>query len=56
MSTVRLNARRQHGLSTRDAQAQEFVLGRATPASGEAEGGARRFVAGAGKHGTFDAS
>ena len=33
---------------------QEFALGRATLASGEAEGGARRFVAGAGKHGGFE--
>ena len=51
----RLSARRQHGRSTlRDALAQEFALGRATLASGEAEGGARRFVAGAGKHGRFE--
>jgi len=51
----RLSARRQHGAPTlRDALAHEFALGRATLASGEAEGGARRFVAGAGKHGRFD--
>ena len=51
----RLSARRQHGAPTlRDALAQEFALGRDTLASGEAEGGARRFVAGAGKHGRFD--
>jgi len=51
----RLSARRQHGAPTlRDALAQEFALGRATLASGEAEGGARRFVAGAGKHGRFE--
>jgi hypothetical protein len=37
-----------------DALAEEFALGRATLASGEAEGGARRFVAGAGKHGGFE--
>ena len=50
----RLSARRQHGSATlRDALAQEFALGRATLASGEAEGGARRFVEGAGKHGRF---
>jgi len=49
----RLSARRQHGLTLRDALAQEFALGRATLASGEAEGGARRFVEGAGKHGRF---
>ena len=51
----RLSARRQHGAATlRDALAQEFALGRATLASGEAEGGARRFVAGIGKHGRFE--
>ena len=49
----RLSARRQHGLSLRDALAQEFALGLETLASGEAEGGARRFVEGAGKHGRF---
>jgi len=49
----RLSARRQHGLPLRDALAQEFALGRETLASGEAEGGARRFVEGAGKHGRF---
>ena len=47
----RLSARRQHGLAARDALAQEFALGRETLASGEAEGGARRFVAGEGRHG-----
>ena len=50
----RLSARRQAGLAMVDALAQEFALGRATLASGEAEGGARRFVAGAGKHGGFE--
>ena len=55
MRNDRLSARRQHGLAARDALAQEFALGRATIASGEAEGGARRFVAGSGKHGRFDA-
>jgi enoyl-CoA hydratase len=54
MRNDRLSARRQHALSMRDALAQEFALGQATLASGEAEGGARRFVAGAGKHGGFD--
>ncbi len=52
----RLSARRQHGAATlRDALAQEFALGRATLALSEAEGGACRFVAGAGKHGRFEA-
>jgi enoyl-CoA hydratase len=55
MRNDRLSARRQHGLAVRDALAQEFGLGRETIASGEAEGGARRFVAGSGKHGRFDA-
>jgi enoyl-CoA hydratase len=50
----RLSARRQHGLSQREALAQEFRLGRATLASGEAEGGARRFVQGTGRHGRFE--
>jgi len=55
MRNDRLSARRQHGAPTlRDALAQEFALGRATIASGESEGGARRFVAGAGKHGRFE--
>jgi enoyl-CoA hydratase len=54
MRNDRLSARRQHGAPTlRDALAQEFALGRATLASGETESGARRFVAGAGKHGRF---
>ena len=52
----RLSARRQHGLATKEALAQEFALGRATIDSGEAEGGASRFVAGAGKHGRFESS
>ncbi|MGZ5130356.1 MAG: crotonase/enoyl-CoA hydratase family protein [Caldimonas sp.] len=52
----RRSARRQHGLALRDALAQEFALGRDTLASGEAEGGARRFIAGIGKHGGFETS
>jgi enoyl-CoA hydratase len=51
MRNDRLSVRRQHGLTAREALAQEFALGRQTLASGEAEGGARRFVAGAGRHG-----
>ena len=51
MRNDRLSARRQHGLSLRDALAQEFALGRDTLASGEAEAGARRFVSGSGRHG-----
>jgi enoyl-CoA hydratase len=53
MRNDRLSVRRQHELGARAALAQEFALGRATLASGEAEGGARRFVSGAGKHGGF---
>jgi enoyl-CoA hydratase/carnithine racemase len=51
----RASARRQHGAATlSDALAQEFALGRKTLASGEAQGGARRFLSGAGKHGRFE--
>ena len=49
----RLSARRQHGLPLRDALASEFALGSRTLASGEAEGGAARFVEGVGRHGRF---
>ena len=52
----RRSARRQHGLPLRDALAQEFALGRATLASGEAAVGAAHFVAGHGKHGRFESS
>jgi enoyl-CoA hydratase len=52
----RLSARGQHGLSMGEALAREFALGRATLASGEAASGASRFVAGAGKHGRFEAT
>ena len=54
MRNDRLSVRRQHGLAMGDALAQEFALGRTTLASGEAEGGAQRFVGGTGKHGRFD--
>jgi enoyl-CoA hydratase len=53
MKNDRQSVRRQHGLSMAEALAQEFALGRATLASGEAEGGARRFVQGTGRHGRF---
>ncbi|MEO8925322.1 MAG: crotonase/enoyl-CoA hydratase family protein [Caldimonas sp.] len=55
MRNDRLSARRQHGLPMAEALAQEFAFGRATLASGEAEGGARRFVQGSGRHGRFEA-
>ena len=44
----------QHGLALHDALAQEFKLGLATLASGEAVEGATRFADGAGRHGRFD--
>ena len=56
MRNDRLSARGQYGLPGSAALAQEFALGRATLASGEAEGGARRFVGGTGRHGGFGAS
>ena len=43
----------QHGLALRDALAQEFALGLRTLQSGESVGGAQRFAAGVGRHGTF---
>ena len=41
------------GLSLPAALANEFALGRATHDSGESQEGARRFAAGAGRHGQF---
>jgi enoyl-CoA hydratase len=41
------------GLSVPDALANEFALGKATHDSGESQEGARRFAAGAGRHGQF---
>jgi enoyl-CoA hydratase len=41
------------GLSLPDALANEFALGIATHDSGESQEGARRFAAGAGRHGQF---
>ena len=49
----RLSARRGHGLPVREALAQEFALGKATLASGEAVAGASKFLAGTGRHGDF---
>ncbi len=46
----------QHGLSLRDALAQEFALGQRTLQSGESARGARRFADGVGRHGRFPAS
>jgi len=47
----RLSALRQWGLDEDAAMALEFALGRATLDSGESAVGARRFAAGAGRHG-----
>jgi enoyl-CoA hydratase len=41
------------GLPLPDAVAHEFALGKATRDSGESQQGARRFAAGAGRHGQF---
>jgi enoyl-CoA hydratase len=41
------------GLSLPDAMANEFMLGKATHDTGESQAGARRFAAGAGRHGQF---
>ena len=41
------------GLSLPDALANEFALGKATTDTGESQEGARRFAAGAGRHGQF---
>jgi enoyl-CoA hydratase len=41
------------GLPVADALANEFALGKATADSGESQEGARRFAAGAGRHGAF---
>jgi enoyl-CoA hydratase len=50
----RASARAQHGLAMDEALAQEFALGRRTLGAGEAVMGAQRFVAGTGRHGTFE--
>lgn len=54
MRNDRASAIAQHDMRMHDALAQEFVQGKATLASGETVAGATRFVAGAGRHGTFD--
>jgi enoyl-CoA hydratase len=53
MRNDRASVRLQHGLSMDAALAQEFALGRQTLVAGEAVEGARRFVAGIGRHGDF---
>ena len=49
----RRSAREGLGLSLPDALANEFTLGKITHDSGESQEGARRFAAGAGRHGQF---
>jgi enoyl-CoA hydratase len=56
MRNDRRSARQQHGLAMHAALAREFAFGRETLASGEAEGGAQRFVRGIGRHGRFEAT
>lgn len=51
MRNDRLSVLRQWSLDEEDAMALEFALGRATLDSGESAAGARRFAAGAGRHG-----
>jgi enoyl-CoA hydratase len=41
------------GLPLPAAMANEFALGKATHETGESQAGARRFAAGAGRHGQF---
>jgi len=55
LRTDRASVRAGLGLTELEALAREFALGRATLTSGEAEGGARRFVEGAGRHGRSSA-
>jgi enoyl-CoA hydratase len=50
----RASVRLQHGLPLEVALAHEFALGRQTLAAGEAADGARRFVAGTGRHGDLE--
>ena len=55
MRNDRASVLAQASLSMRDALAQEFALGAKTLQSGETVSGARRFAAGAGRHGAFGA-
>jgi len=50
----RASALGQHGLTQREALAQEFGFGLETLSSGETVEGATRFAQGAGRHGRFD--
>jgi enoyl-CoA hydratase len=53
MREDRLSAYEQHGLSIREAMAEEFEHGLKTLQSGETFEGAKRFAKGNGKHGQF---
>jgi enoyl-CoA hydratase len=53
MREDRLSVYEQHGLSTREAMAEEFEHGLKTLQSGETFEGAKRFAKGNGKHGQF---
>ncbi len=50
----RMSAHRQWGLAADDALREELRLGLEVIQSGETVEGARRFAAGAGRHGSFD--
>ncbi|MFZ2653195.1 MAG: crotonase/enoyl-CoA hydratase family protein [Burkholderiaceae bacterium] len=54
MRNDRASALRESGLPMQEALAQEFEYGKSTLRSGEALAGAARFVAGAGRHGSFE--
>jgi enoyl-CoA hydratase len=54
MRSDRLSAYQQQGFSLEDAIANEFDHGIRVIRSGETREGARRFAAGAGRHGSFD--
>jgi enoyl-CoA hydratase/carnithine racemase len=53
VASDRRSAHESLGLDLSSALANEFALGQATLDSGESVEGARRFAAGAGRHGTF---
>ena len=54
MRSDRLSCYEQWGLSTEEAMRNEYRRGLAVLGSGETEAGARKFAAGAGRHGTVE--
>jgi enoyl-CoA hydratase len=54
MRSDRLSCYEQWGLSSEEAMRNEYRRGRAVLGSGETAAGARRFAAGAGRHGVRD--